>query len=118
MSNPTTEAELENHLRALYRAEDPPAGLTARILSAAQRRRPARGRRRRRTALLGLCSALLAVCVYLAIGVIHQRQAQNRRAREAQAHLLYALQITTGELNWAEATIHRDMAAGPQEVNR
>ncbi|MGH2470215.1 MAG: hypothetical protein ACRDGF_09080, partial [Chloroflexota bacterium] len=82
---------------------------------------PRRGPRvwlRRHAPLLSLCTALLALCVYLALGVIHQRQRQRRQAQEAQSHLLYALQITSGELNWAEAAIHRDMAAGPKGVNR
>lgn len=115
-----TEAELEQHLHDLYRSEDPPAALTGRILAHA--RKP-RGRThgpwlRRRAALVSLCVVLLAACVYIAVGVVHRRQVQARQAQEAQARLEYALQITTGELNWAETQISEDMHAGQRGANR
>lgn len=115
-----TEAELEQHLHDLYRGEDPPAVLTGRILARARKPR-ARTRRpwlQRRAALASLCVLLLAVCVYVAVGVAHRRRVQARQAREAQAQLVYALQITTGELNWAEAQITADMHAGERGANR
>ncbi|TAN20590.1 MAG: hypothetical protein EPN33_14570 [Acidobacteria bacterium] len=115
-----TEAELEQHLHDLYRSEDPPAVLTGRILAHA---RKARARThgpwlQQRAALVSLCALLLAACAYIAIGVVHRRQVQAQRAQEAQARLAYALQITTGELNWAEAQIAEDMHAGQRGADR
>lgn len=115
-----TEAELEQHLHDLYRNEDPPAALTRRILAQARKRGAHTDGPwlQRRAALVSLCVVLLAACVYIAMGVVHRRQMQARRAQEAQARLEYALQITTGELNWAETQISEDMHAGQGGANR
>ncbi|MGH9474931.1 MAG: hypothetical protein ACRD1C_01225 [Terriglobales bacterium] len=111
------EAELEQRLRDLYRGEDPPASLTARILvrargplGPAHHARLAANWWRRHAPLLSLSTALLAVCAYVTIGVAHGRQVKARRALVAQANLVYALQVTAGELNWAEGRITRDLA--------
>ncbi len=112
-----TETELEQHLHDLYRSEDPPAVLTGQIFAHARKPRPpSRGPwLQRRAALVSLCVVLLAACVYIAAGVVHRRQVQ---AQAAQARLAYALQITTGELNWAEAQVTEDMHAGRRGANR
>lgn len=115
-----TEAELEQHLQDLYRSEAPPAALTGRIL--AQAHKP-RGRThgpwlQRHAALISLCAVLVAACVYIAVGVVHRRQVQAREAQETQARLEYALQVTAGELNWAEAQINEDMQPGQRGAKR
>ncbi|MGH9395195.1 MAG: hypothetical protein ACRD1E_13560, partial [Terriglobales bacterium] len=115
-----TEAELEQHLHDLYRCEEPPGALGERILAHARERRAATvvPWRRRHAPLLSFCAALIAACAYLIFGAVHQRQVQAQRAREAQAHLAYALQITTDELNWTENKIMQDMNAGPKGANQ
>ncbi len=112
-NQPGAEAELENRLRELYVREEPPAELTARIFERARAQgaaRPPAAWLRRHRPLFGLASALIVACAWIALGVAHRRQIETRRAQAAQARLLYALQITTHELNWAEGQVHRDLA--------
>lgn len=108
-------AELEDALRGLLRREPAPAGLRERILVRAQAREdlPARRPRdagRRRTMALRLGAAALAACALVTVGIVRQRQIEARQAMEARTRLLYALQITTRELNWAEQKVNRDLA--------
>lgn len=112
-----SETGIERHLREMFRGEEPPAALTERLLAHARGAQPRRACRARRL-LAALAAVLLAASAGTVLGVTHYRQAQALRAREAQARLLYALQITTGELNWAEVTVHRDMAAGAGGADR
>lgn len=106
-----SEPGMERRLRELFRGEEPPAGLTERLLARAREGRPRRSPRGRRL-LATLAAVLLAASAGTMLSVAHHRQVQEQRAQDAQAQLLRALQITTGELNWAEVSIHRDMAAG------
>lgn len=108
-------AELDDALRGLLRREPAPAGLRERILARAQAREdlPARRPRdagRRRTMALRLGAAALAACALVTVGIVRQRQIEARQAMEARTRLLYALQITTRELNWAEQKVNRDLA--------
>lgn len=110
------EAELEQELRSVLRREDAPAGLTQRILSRAheQRALPRREKPhmpRLRAAALGMSAALIAAGAFVTAGRVHRHRLEARQAQEARARLLYALQMTTRELSWAEHKVNQDMAA-------
>lgn len=107
-------AALERQLREHYRRQPAPAGLADAVLARAQEGSLARRGRGPSGAwgrpLLGIASALITVCALLVAVVVHQHQAEARRAQAAQAHLLYALQMTAQELNWVEDNLNQDLA--------
>lgn len=113
-----TDAELEHKLRAQLRREDAPAGLTARVLARAdeqraslRRAKPPAARLRRHAPALSLGAVLIAAGAFVTAGRVHRHRLEARQAQEARAHLLYALQMTTRELSWAEHKVNQDMAA-------
>lgn len=111
------DTTLERELRGLLRREDPPPGFAGRVLAQAERPRfilragLAAGLRRRAPAL-GAAAALLAVGVYLTAGAVHRRQIEAQRAAAARAQLQFALEVTAGDLNWAEANLHAAEPSG------
>ncbi len=123
-ADPAVGTELENRLRELYRCQDPPAGLSDRILLRTRELPVAQHSMHslawlsafalpawlRRHAFLSLSSALLITSALIALGVVHRRHMAALRARQAQTRLFYALQVTNNELNWAENQIHRDIS--------
>ncbi len=133
-ADPAAENDLENRLRELYRSQDPPVDLSARILQRARELPVARNSVNswtwlsvfvlpawwRRFAVLSLSSALLFTSALIVLDVVHRRHLEDLHARQAQTRLLDALQVTNNELNWAESQIRRDISRSggrPPAVN-
>lgn len=107
--------ELERELRGVLQREDPPAGFAGRVLAQARGRQPWRpmafSMLRRRAAALSTLTILIAVCASVTILTVRHQRLEAQNAQRARAQLLTALQVTAGELDWAEARLDQALAA-------
>lgn len=115
--------ELERELRGVLQRVDPPAGFAGRVMAQVQRRQLLMGAGprawrptafsmlRRRAAMLSAFAIVLAACASLTILAVRHQRLESQNAQTARAQLLSALQVTTGELDWAEARLDQALAA-------
>lgn len=88
--------ELESELRRGFRAMDPPDGFTERVMVRVRSERLPRTRYWQRWGLVGAVAASLVVSV-----VGFQQRQDAAGAEQAEAELLYALQLAGSKLNRA-----------------
>lgn len=106
--------DLERELRGLLQREDPPADFAGRVLAQARGRQPWRSMAfsmlRRRAAMLGALAIVIALCASVTILTVRHQRLEAQNEQTARAQLLAALQVTAGELNWAETQLDQALA--------